>query len=150
MSKDDRNGHNNGQQGSGGLDDGRAISAPNPQGSQPHLGNAANRSARSAPDGTGETQGDSERRITAPGHDEALDALDEKRATSRHNDRLGTIAAADGRTGALNPHRGTRANDATGHLRNLLSSPASNEDYLGSAQHEAPALGTTEDDVGTM
>ena len=145
----DRGGRGNGQQGTGGLDNGQAVGAPDPQGRQPHLGNAANRSAHSAPGGTGETEGNGERRITTPGDHEELDALDAKRTTS-HHDRLRTIEAADDRTEALNPHRGAAANDASGNLRDVLAGPVSNEGYVSGARHETPILGATDDDADNM
>lgn len=145
----DRSGRGNGQQGTGGLDNGRAIGTPDPQGRQPHLGNAANRSVDSAPGGTGETEGNSERRITAPNDHLELDALDSKRDAS-HRDRLRTIEAADDRTEALNPHRAAAASDASGSLGEVLSGPVSNEGYVSGAQHETPILGATDDDADNM
>ena len=144
----DRSGRGNGQQGTGGLDNGQAIGAPDPQGRQPHLGNAADRSAHSAPGGTGETEGNSERRISSPADREELDALDSNR-TASHHDRLRTIEAADDRTEALNPHRGA-ASDASDDLGEVLAGPVSNEGYVSGAQRETPILGATDDDADNM
>lgn len=150
MGDNDRNengGQGNGQQGAGGIDTGRAASTPNQHGSQPQLGSAADRSAQSATGGTGETEGASEAGMTAPRDHDELDAVGGGRArgtsATRHHDRLADIELADDHTETLNPHRGAVAKDESG---DVLSGPASNEDYVSEAHRETPILGAIDDD----
>lgn len=134
-------------QGTGGLGGDRASSTPAPGGSQPHLGNAAHR----APGGTGETEGASQASTRATAGHEELDAVDRARGSAAaHRDRLDAIELADDRTEALNPHRGARANDASGDLGDALAGPASDAAYVDEAHRETPTLGAIDDDKDNM
>lgn len=147
-------GQRNGQQGTGGLDSGQAIRTADPHGSQPQLGNAADRSAQSAPGGSGETEGAREASLTAPVDRGELDAVghahDAPDDAARHRDRLDVIELADDRTEALNPHRGASAIDASGDLDDVLAGPATDADYIDEANRETPTLGPSDDDTNSL